>query len=75
MTVITSLEDPGGLRCVDIFVREDETYGFKEFRRDPEDGGRWSLVRDYSSLVFRTKDEALHGAAAAIGWFSLPKSD
>ncbi|HEY2564091.1 MAG TPA: hypothetical protein VGI44_10300, partial [Acidimicrobiales bacterium] len=26
-------------RCVDIFSRPDGTFGFEEFRRDPEDMG------------------------------------
>jgi hypothetical protein len=26
-----------------IFERPDGSYGFKEFRRDPEDAGRWTL--------------------------------
>ena len=31
-------------RCVDIFLRPDGTFGFEEFRRDPEDGGVWTPV-------------------------------
>jgi len=26
-------------RCVDVFARPDGTFGFEEFRRDPEDMG------------------------------------
>lgn len=74
MTVVLSLEDPEGMRCVDIFVRADGTFGFKEFRRDPEDSGRWSLVADYSGVIYKTKNEALQGATATIGWFSPPPS-
>jgi hypothetical protein len=69
MTVITSLADPHGTRCVDILKREDGKFVFKEFRRDPEDAGRWTLVADYSQAGFPTKDAALAAAAAAIAWF------
>jgi len=67
--VIESLEDPHGSRCVDILLREDGSFIFKEFRRDPEDAGRWTLVADYSQRGFATKEAALASAAAAIAWF------
>jgi hypothetical protein len=71
-TVLTSLEDPEGLRCVDIFQRADGSFGFKEFRRDPEDRGNWTLARDYSHLHYETKESALRGATAALGWLPPP---
>ena len=69
MKVIASLEDPHGSRCVDILQREDGSFVFKEFRQDPEDAGRWTLVADYSQTGFASKDAALAAAAAAIAWF------
>jgi hypothetical protein len=69
-TVLTSLEDADRFRCVDIFVRLDGTFGFKEFRRDPEDAGRWTLVGDYSHHIYPTKDEALRAAATSLPWFA-----
>lgn len=69
MLVLSSLEDSEGVRCVDFFVRPDGTFGFRECRRDPEDGGRWTLVADYSDVVYKTKSDAMQGAAATIGWF------
>jgi hypothetical protein len=71
MDGILSLEDEDGTRCVDIVPRPDGTYCFKEFRRDPEDGGRWSLIADFSDVVCRTKPEARDRAAAAIPWFRV----
>jgi len=68
--VLTSREDSDGFRCVDVFVRADETFGFKEFRRDPEDAGQWTLVGDFSRLVYPTKDDALRAAAENISWFA-----
>ena len=46
--VVLSIEDEDGLRCVDIYPRGDGCFVFKEYRRDPEDSGAWSLVGDYS---------------------------
>jgi hypothetical protein len=70
LLVLTSLEDADGFRCVDIFERPDGTLGFKEFRRDPEDAGRWTLVGDYSHECYSTKDEALLAAAARVPWLA-----
>ena len=68
--VLTSLEDAEGFRCVDIFLRLDGTFGFKEFRRDPEDAGHWTLVSDFSRLVYLTKGDALKAASEKVSWFA-----
>jgi len=68
--VLTSLEDAEGFRCVDIFLRLDGTFGFKEFRRDPEDAGHWTLVSDFSRLVYLTKGDALKAATENVSWFA-----
>ena len=73
--VILSLEDAEGLRCVDVFMRADGTFGFKEYRRDPEDSGRWSLIADYSGLSYTTREDALRAASANISWLAdMPRS-
>jgi hypothetical protein len=69
-TVLASLEDADGFRCVDLFERPDGTFGFKEFRRDPEDAGGWTLVADYSHRAYAAKDEALRAAASSIPWLA-----
>jgi hypothetical protein len=74
-TVLTSLQDADGFRCVDIFVRPDGTFGFKEFRRDPEDAGRWTLIGDYSHHTFPTKDEVLRAAVSILPWFAKAIKD
>ena len=68
--VLASLEDADGFRCVDIFQRADGTFAFKEFRRDPEDAGRWTLVGDYSQQGHASKDEALRAAASVLTWLA-----
>jgi hypothetical protein len=75
MSVIQSVQDVDGLRCVDLIAHADGTFGFKEFRRDPEDAGRWTLIADYSELHCASKDEAWRRAAAAIGWFKPLRSE
>ncbi len=70
--VLKSFEDADGFRCVDIFRRADGTFGFKEFRRDPEDAGRWTLVEDFSHFVFPAESEAIDAAAREVAWFRKP---
>ena len=55
-------------RCVDIFTRPDGTYGFEEFRRDPEDMGAWTPVSYFSGRDYATESDALAAARGAISW-------
>jgi len=57
-------------RCVDIFVRPDGTFGFEEFRRDPEDMGTWTPVAYYSAQEFGSEDEAKTAARQAAAWLA-----
>ena len=65
---LESLEDDGGTRCVDIFVRPDGRFGFETFRKDPEDLGRWTMLGLYSAARFMTIGEARSAAALAVPW-------
>jgi hypothetical protein len=71
MPMVTSFEDAEGLRCIDIVERDDRTFVIRECRRDPEAGGRWSIVGDYSGLVFASKADAIEAARKAFPW--LPR--
>jgi len=67
-TVLASIETEDGRYCVDLFRRPDGTFGYEEFRRDPEDGGAWTPVRFASGLVFGNLDDARAAAEQAIAW-------
>jgi len=49
--VIASFNNPAGDHCVDIFVRDDGTFGFEEYRRDPEDMRGWFPLHRYSTWM------------------------
>lgn len=66
--VLASLENDTHDRCVDVFLRPDGTYGFEEFRRDPEDAGAWTPVQQQARRVFPTRDAALAAAKLAVAW-------
>jgi hypothetical protein len=55
---------------VDVFARPDGTFGFEEFRRDPEDMGAWTPVAYYSHREFPTEADALIAAREAVAWLA-----
>lgn len=68
--VFNSVENTEHDRCVDFFSRPDTTFGFEEFRRDPEDRGHWTPVEYRSGLVFAAADDAYDAGARAVPWLA-----
>ena len=66
--VVRSINAAGEDRCVDIFRRPDDTFGFEEYRRDVEDQRGWFAIGFYGSKTFETEVAALTAALAAISW-------
>jgi hypothetical protein len=66
--VTRSLHNDEADRCIDILKHEDGTFSFKEFRRDPEDGGGWTLVGYNPDKICCTEEEAVAAARAAVAW-------
>ena len=66
--VLASPSTANADRCVDIFLRPDGTFGFEEFRRDPEDRGAWTPVTYYSGRDYDTEAEALAAARTHVAW-------
>jgi len=69
--VTQSIETPDGGRCVDLFHRPDGSYGFEEYRRDPEDGSGWFPIGFYAEEVFATETSALTEARSRVAWLVL----
>jgi hypothetical protein len=68
--VLASRESADGLRCVDTFRRPDGSFGFEEFRRDPEDMGVWTPVAYFSSAAYASRVVADAAAERAVSWLS-----
>ena len=68
--VLTSINGYDASTCVDIFERDDGTFGFAEFRRDPEDARGWFARGDFASLRFPQEAEALAAARASVPWLA-----
>jgi hypothetical protein len=68
--VFKSIENAEHNKCVDVFLRPDQSFGFEEFRRDAEDEGRWTPVGYYSGLSFDSEKDAVAAALRSIRWFN-----
>lgn len=66
--VITSIHNEQVDRCVDIFLHENGSWGFKEFRRDIEDQGSWFAVSHYEGGNFASHEEAELAARQSVAW-------
>ena len=68
--VVASFDSSEGDHCVDIFVRDDGTFGFDEYRRDAEDMKGWFPLHRYSHRFFATERDALAQAQVAVAWMA-----
>ena len=64
--VVATLHSSDGNRGVKIVKRPDGTFGCDEYRRDPEDAGSWTFVKNAAQAIYATQDEA--ATAARAGW-------
>jgi hypothetical protein len=71
--VVATLHDDGGYRGVKIIKQPDGRFGLREFRRDPEDAGRWTLVGDYPGIC-GSEAQARAAASTNFPWLR-PTSD
>jgi hypothetical protein len=67
-TVLDSHQTAQGNRCVDIFSRPNGTFGFEEFRKDPEDMGAWTPISYFSGREYPSEGDAVDAAQRALPW-------
>jgi len=66
--VLASYQTEEANRCVDVFSRPNGTFGFEEFRRDPEDMGAWTPVSYFSGREYPTREDAIAAAKIGVPW-------
>ena len=66
--VIHSINNSDQSLCVDIFIRNDKTYGFEEYRRDKETYDGWYKVKMYEHNIYLTEKEAFSNACKYVHW-------
>lgn len=54
--------------CVDIFKRDDGSFGFEEYRRDFENNDGWFKIGFFERYKFKTKKEAYYNAKINVNW-------
>ncbi len=69
--VTRSIETADGGRCVDLFRRADASFGFEEYRRDPEDATGWFPLGFHAEATFPTEAAALAEARQRVGWLAM----
>jgi hypothetical protein len=68
--VVASFNNEAGDHCVDIFLRDDRSFGFEEYRRDHEDLRGWFPLHRYGHLAFANESDALSQARSAVEWMA-----
>lgn len=68
--VMRSIETPDGHLCVDLFRRPDGTWGWAEYRRDPEDGRGWQDAGSAGADGFASESSALAAAMESVPWLA-----
>lgn len=68
--VVVSVNNDVGDHCVDIFVRDDGSFGFAQYRRDHEDQRGWFRLGRPADEAFATLADAMARAKATIPWLS-----
>ena len=72
-TVIFSVNNDEGNLCLDIFIRENKTFGFEEFRKDPENINGWYKIGNYGDKIYFNQKEAYENACRKITWLNSKK--
>ncbi len=69
--VTRSIETQDGGRCIDLFRRPGGSFGFEEYRRDPEDASGWFAIGFHGEATFPTEAAALAEARRRVAWLAL----
>jgi len=68
--VLKSINIEDQSRCVDIFLRPDNTFGFEEYRRDIEDNQGWFAIGFFANQVFDSEAQAHKAALLKVSWLA-----
>ena len=66
--VVRSINNSDQSLCIDIFKRNDNTFGFEEYRRDKETYEGWYKVNIYEHNIYLTEKEAFTNAFKYVHW-------
>ena len=69
--VVRSINNFDKSRCIDIFKREDNSFGYEEYRRDLETNEGWYKIGFLENLIFINEEEAYTSASQNILWLNI----
>ena len=69
-TVVRSINNNDENLCVDVFQREDDSFGFEEYRRDPETNEGWYKVGFFGDNIFSIEEDAYKNACKNVVWLN-----
>lgn len=67
-TVVRSINDADGWRCVDVIEVTAGVFAFRSYRRDPEDPRGWGPLEPLSAERFDSVEAAMAAARARYPW-------
>ena len=67
--VINSINNDENNLCIDFFIRNNNTFGYQEYRKDPENISEWYRIGSYDHKIFLSKNDAYQDAKNKIVWF------
>ena len=73
--VVRSINNSDQSLCIDIFKRNDNTFGFEEYRRDKETHEGWYKVNMYGQNIYLTENEAFANACKCVHWLRKNKKN
>ena len=68
--VVRSINNADESLCLDIFQREDHTFGFEEYRRDLETNEGWYKIGFFGDDIFSSEEEAYKKACKNVVWLN-----
>ena len=68
--VVRSINNYNQSICVDIFQRDDNSFGFEEFRRDSETNEGWYKIGFFGDSIFSSEEEAYKNACRHVVWLT-----
>ena len=68
--VVRSINNFEKSRCVDIFKRDNNSFGYEEYRRDSETNEGWYKVGFLDHLIFADEEDAYKNACKNIKWLT-----
>ena len=71
--VVRPINNDDNTRCVDIFRRKDDSFGFEEYRLDPETNEGWYKIGFLKRVPFTSAIEAYDSACEIIRWLNDEK--